>query len=114
VQRLAVAAAVSGDRNLLIQAMMLDPLTGAVCNPYEIEQMTDEMLVAAEKWLGQYKNEIKDAKKRLRHKKIKVNESYAGAARLHTKTVEEMKENSVEATKIAAETDKAKERKAKE
>ena len=91
VQRLAVEAAVKADRNLLIQAMMLDPLTGAVCNTYEIEQMVDEMLVAGEKWLPQYKSEIKKAKTRLKNPKVKVKENYAGAARLHTKTVEEMK-----------------------
>lgn len=90
VQRLSVEAAVHADRNLLIQAMMLDPLTGAVCNTYEIEQMVDEMLVAGEKWLPQYKTEIKKAKIRLKHPKVKVKEGYMGAARLHTKTVEEM------------------------
>ncbi|MCL2157879.1 MAG: alpha-glucosidase/alpha-galactosidase, partial [Oscillospiraceae bacterium] len=91
VQRLAVEAAVKADRNLLIQAMMLDPLTGAVCNPAEIEQMTDEMLVGGEQWLPQYKEEIEKAKKRLETPKIQVKEGYAGAARLHTKTVDEMR-----------------------
>jgi alpha-galactosidase len=92
VQRLAVEAAVHADRSLLIQALMLDPLTGAVCNTDEIEQMADEMLVACEQWLPQYKAEIKKAKARLRHPKIAVKEGYMGAARLHTKTVEEMKD----------------------
>lgn len=32
---------------------------GAVCNPPEIDQMTDEMLIAGEKWLPQYKDAIK-------------------------------------------------------
>ena len=36
VQRLAVEAAYRGDATLLKQAMMLDPLTGAVCNPPQI------------------------------------------------------------------------------
>ena len=90
VQRLAVTAAVNADRNLLIQAMMLDPLTGAVCNPGEIDQMTDEMLVACEEWLPRYKEEIAKAKTRLENPKIQIKEGYAGAARLHTKTVEEM------------------------
>ncbi len=66
VQRLAVEAAINGDYNLLVQAMMLDPLTGAVCNPPEIARMTDEMLVAQAKWLPQYKNEIERAKSRLK------------------------------------------------
>ncbi len=60
VQRLAVEAAVNADYDLLVQAMMMDPLTGAVCNPPEIEQMTREMLVAQEKWLPQYKDVIMD------------------------------------------------------
>ena len=50
VQRLAVEAAVSGDDLLLRQAMMMDPLVGAVCNPPEIWQMVDEMLIAEEPW----------------------------------------------------------------
>ena len=90
VQRLAVTAAVNADRSLLIQAMMLDPLTGAVCNTDEIEQMTDEMLVAGEKWLPQYREVIAEAKVRLQNPKVKVREGYSGAARLHTKTVEEI------------------------
>ncbi len=65
VQRLAVEAAITGDDMLLRQAMMMDPLTGAVCNPPEIWQMTDEMLVAQEQWLPQYGEAIADAKRRL-------------------------------------------------
>ena len=108
VQRLAVEAAVKADRNLLIQAMMLDPLTGAVCNPYEIEQMVDEMLIAGEKWLPQYKDEIAKAKIRMENPKIKVKDGYMGAARLHTKTVDEMLSDRNAATKNASEADKAK------
>ena len=33
---------------------MMDPLVGAVCNPEEIWQMVDEMLVAQAQWLPQY------------------------------------------------------------
>lgn len=106
VQRLAVEAAVHADRRLLIQAMMLDPLTGAVCNPIEIEQMTDEMLVATEEWLPQYKQEIQAAKKRLKNPLVKVNDGYAGAARLHTKTVDEMQADSTAAAKNAAAAEK--------
>ena len=117
VQRIAVEAAVKADRNLLIQAMMLDPLTGAVCNTDEIEQMVDEMLVAVasedltQKYgylLPQYKDEIAKAKIRLQNPKIKVKEGYTGAARLHTKTVDEMQADRDAATKNAAEADKAK------
>ncbi|GHU35247.1 alpha-glucosidase/alpha-galactosidase [Clostridia bacterium] len=107
VQRLAVEAAVNADRALLIQAMMLDPLTGAVCTPPEIEQMVDEMLVAAEEWLPQYKDEIAKAKVRLQNPKIKTKEGNEGAARLHTKTIDEMKSNAEKSTKLAAAAEKA-------
>ena len=63
VQRLAVQAAVSGDVALLKQAMMLDPLVSAVCTTEEACDMTDEMLLAGEKWLPQYKDAIERLKK---------------------------------------------------
>ncbi len=69
VQRLAVEAAVHGDVELLKQAMMMDPLVGAVCNPPEISQLADEMLVAQAEWLPQYRNEIPKARKRLASEK---------------------------------------------
>jgi alpha-galactosidase len=86
VQRMAVEAAVSGNDMILRQAMMMDPLVGAVCNPPEIWQMTDEMLVAGEKWLPQYKKAIAEAKKRLsKGNLIPTKEGYRGAARLKIK-----------------------------
>lgn len=91
VQRLAVEAAVTGDVKLLKQAVLMDPLTGAVCNPPEIWQMVDEMLVAQEKWLPQYKEAIRQAKENLsRPDRLKVNSGYRGAARLREKTPEEV------------------------
>ena len=54
-----------GDVTLLKQAMLHDPLVGAVCDPEEVWQMTDEMLVPQAQWLPQYKKEIAAAKKRL-------------------------------------------------
>jgi alpha-galactosidase len=54
VQRLAVLAAIQGDRQLLKQAMMMDPLTGAVCTTRQISDLTDEMLTAQKEWLPQY------------------------------------------------------------
>jgi alpha-galactosidase len=54
VQRLAVLAAVHGDRQLLKQAMMMDPLTGAVCTTHQISDLTDEMLKEQKEWLPQY------------------------------------------------------------
>ncbi|MBF0245826.1 MAG: alpha-glucosidase/alpha-galactosidase, partial [Planctomycetes bacterium] len=73
VQRLAVEAAVHGDVMLLKQAMMMDPLTGAVCDPIEIDQMTDEMLAAQARWLPQYTKAIPEAKKRLARAKREGN-----------------------------------------
>ena len=113
VQRLAVEAAVAGDIRLLRQAMLMDPLTGAVCTPAEIYQMVDEMLVAGEQWLPQYKEEIARAKERLSSGNLIPPRDYKGI-RVHEKTVEEMRANKEEARKNAAETDKAKERPAAE
>ena len=91
VQRLSVEAAVSGDAMLLKQAALMDPLTGAVCNPPEVWQMIDEMLVAQENWLPQYRDAIAEAKKRLSSSGlIPTNSSYKGAARLKDKTIEEI------------------------
>jgi alpha-galactosidase len=111
VQRLAVEAAVHGDDLLLRQAMMMDPLTGAVCNPPEIWQMVDEMLVAQAAWLPQYETPIGAARERLaRGLAVKVRDGNTGAARLPTKTVEEMLRDRKKATENAAQPDKAKER----
>jgi alpha-galactosidase len=59
VQRLSVEAAIAGDPVRLKQAMLLDPLVGAVCNPPEVWAMTDEMLKAQSQWLPQYQCYIK-------------------------------------------------------
>lgn len=93
VQRLAVEAAIKGDDFLLRQAMMMDPLVGAVCNPKEIWQMTDEMLVAQEQWLPQYQEAIVEAKNRLAAGDLLPTKNYEGAARLKVKSVEEMAKN---------------------
>jgi alpha-galactosidase len=58
VQRLSVEAAVEGDPVKLKQAMLLDPLTGAVCTPPEVWKLTDDMLKAERKWLPQYRKYI--------------------------------------------------------
>ena len=94
VQRMSVVAAVNGDDILLRQAMMMDPLTGAVCNPPEIWQMVDEFLVEQERWLPQYGQAIAAAKDRLSDGlKIPVKENNPGAARTATKTVDELRAN---------------------
>ena len=91
VQRLGVEAAVAGDDTLLRQAFMMDPLTGAVCNPPEIWQMVDEMLVAQAPWLPRYKRAIAAAKKRLAKGKLLKTKVTRGAARLKTRSLAEMK-----------------------
>ncbi len=90
VQRLAVEAAVHGDVNLLKQAMLMDPLTGAVCTTEEIDQMTDEMLVAQAQWLPQFAAEIPTAKKRLAGAPKLGREGFRGGARLPVRTAAQL------------------------
>jgi alpha-galactosidase len=112
VQEMGKEAAVHGDVTLLKQAMLHDPLVGAVCNPEEVWQMTDDMLVAQAQWLPQYQNEIPAAKERLEQAerngtRVKLVQT-EGAARLHTRTVEEMAQNKAEARANTAAADKGK------
>ncbi len=112
VQRLAVEAGVAGDRALLIQAMMMDPLTGAVCNTYEIEQMVDEYLVEQAEWLPQYAKESEAAKVRLQTAKdngsfITTKRDYKGAALIKEKTLDEMNAEKEISRKNAQNADKA-------
>ena len=105
-------AAVHGDVTLLKQAMLHDPLTGAVCNPEEIWQLTDEMLVAQAQWLPNFTHAIDGACRRLEEAeqkgtRVKMRE-WQGAARLHTKTVEEMAVNAAAAREMADAADKGK------
>lgn len=115
VQRMAVRAAVAGDPLLLKQAMLHDPLTGAVCDPEEVWQMTDEMLVAHAPWLPQYvaSGAVDAAKASLAaHEaagtRVQRMVGFQGTARLHTKTVEEMQAAKDEARANAQAADKGK------
>ena len=107
VQRMSVQAAVTADVMLLKQAALHDPLTAAICNPEEIWQMVDEMLVAQAQWLPQYRanGSIAAAKKRLQTcQRVKLQNS-KGAARVKAKTVAELRraeETSVMAADKAA------------
>ena len=110
VQEMSVEAAVRGDVTLLKQAMLHDPLVGAVCNPEEVWQMTDEMLVAQAQWLPQYAGEISAARDRLANAeangtRVKLVETQ-GAVRLHVKTVEEMAANRAASKAMADAADK--------
>ncbi|MFW5839277.1 MAG: alpha-glucosidase/alpha-galactosidase [Planctomycetota bacterium] len=103
VQRLAVEAAVRGDVTLLKQAMMMDPLTGAVCDTEQISQMTDEMLIAQAKWLPQYKNAIPDARKRLAEAResgsYRGTKTGRGTARRKVKSVDQLRRKPGDAAK---------------
>ncbi len=112
VQQMGMEAAVHGDVMLLKQAMLHDPLVGAVCNPEEVWQMTDEMLVAQAQGLPQYSAQIPDAQRRLvaaeqKGTRVALRE-WHGAARLHTKSVTEMAQAADEARANAGAADKGK------
>ncbi len=110
VQEMGMEAAVHGDVTLLKQAMLHDPLVAAVCDPEEIWQMTDEMLVAQAQWLPQYAGQIEAAKARLAAAdrdgtRVKLHNT-RGAARLETKTVTQMQADSAAARSNAGAADK--------
>ena len=60
-------------------------------SPDEMWQMVDEMLVAQEQWLPQYKAAIPAARKRLKNPLVKTRD-WAGAARQEVRTVETLRE----------------------
>jgi alpha-galactosidase len=110
VQEMAKEAAVHGDVTLLKQAMLHDPLTGAVCDPEEVWQLTDHLLTAQAQWLPQYATEIPAAAARLaQHERagtrVRLRQT-EGAARLHTKTVAEMEADRAAARANAQAADK--------
>ena len=54
VQELIVEAALSGRTEAVYHAVMMDPLTAAVCTLPQIRSMVDEMLEAQKRWLPQF------------------------------------------------------------
>jgi len=46
VQEMVVEAALTGNKDLVKQAMLMDPLTSAVCTTDEVWKMTEEMFHA--------------------------------------------------------------------
>lgn len=110
VQRMSVYAAVEGDVELLKQAVLHDPLTAAVCDPEDVWQMVDEMLVAQAEWLPQYAAEIPAAKKRLaaakRRKDYRGTWTWKGAAREKPKTVTQLRKSGSKSKQVL-EADKA-------
>jgi alpha-galactosidase len=59
VQRLAVEAATTGDRELVHAAVALDPLTGALLTLPQIHEMTDRMLEAEAAWLPRVSGSVR-------------------------------------------------------
>jgi alpha-galactosidase len=108
---MAVQAAVAGDVTLLKQAMLHDPLVGAVCDPEEVWQMTDEMLVAQARWLPQYRRAIPAARKRLaeakRRGEYRGTWKWKGAARLRVRSVAELRKQGRRARERVTASDKA-------
>ena len=49
-----VEACLASDVDAVYHAVMLDPLTGAVCTLPQIRAMVDEMLAAQKQWLPQF------------------------------------------------------------
>ena len=87
VQRMAKDAALTGDVELLKQAVLLDPLVGAVCNPPEVCHMVDAMLIAQAEWLPQYTEQIKAARIRQTDESIQNHRSSSVAAWMEIRTV---------------------------
>ncbi len=106
VQEMTMLAAVHGDVKLLKQAMLHDPLVGAVCNPEEVWQMTDEMLIALAPWLPQYAAEVPKAKERLAAHDANgtrvLPKQGIGLTRQRTKSIEELRLDKEAAKKNAA------------
>ncbi|MCD2173609.1 alpha-glucosidase/alpha-galactosidase [Rhizobium sp. C4] len=90
VQRMSVHAAVTGDVDLLKQAMIHDPLVGAICTPEEVWQMVDEMLVAQAQWLPQFADAIPAARERLKTSTVKTRD-WQGSARREVRSIEELR-----------------------
>jgi alpha-galactosidase len=51
---LAVEAGLTGDIEMVMQAISLDPLTSATCTLSEVREMTAELIKAESKWLPQF------------------------------------------------------------
>jgi alpha-galactosidase len=57
VQELIIEADLTGDPETVYQAVMLDPLTAAVCTLPQIRSMVDELLAAQAQWLPQFQGQ---------------------------------------------------------
>ena len=55
IEEMVVEASLTGNKELVYQAICYDPLTSAVCSLREIRSMVDEMFEANKDWLVQFK-----------------------------------------------------------
>jgi len=55
IEEMVVEASLSGDKEMVYQAICYDPLTAAVCSLREIRDMVDEMFEMNKDWLPQFK-----------------------------------------------------------
>jgi len=55
IEEMVVEASLTGNRELVYQAICYDPLTSAVCSLREIRSMVDEMFEANKDWLTQFR-----------------------------------------------------------
>ena len=51
---MAVEGALTGDKELIYQAICYDPLTASVCSLREIRDMVNEMFEQNKEWLPQF------------------------------------------------------------
>ena len=58
VQTVTVEAAITGNPELAVQAVAMDPLTGAVCTLYEVREMVRELFAAEAQWLPQFQGRL--------------------------------------------------------
>jgi alpha-galactosidase len=86
--------------------MLHDPLVGAICNPEEVWQMTDEMLITQSQWLPQYAQHIPAARERLiqaemNGTRVQMTET-RGVARIAVRSAEEMVQDAEHMRRLAA------------
>ena len=55
IEELAVAGSLSGDKEMIYQAICYDPLTASVCSLREIRDMVNEMFEQNKDWMPQFK-----------------------------------------------------------
>ena len=55
IEEMVVEASLTGDKEMVYQAVCYDPLTAAVCSLREIRDMVNEMFEQNADWLPQFK-----------------------------------------------------------